>query len=70
MKAIIANKTLFMKNIINLCVHMGAGVRVLFIEWTKFCVPDSDKDAEGMSGKVLFDVGNLYCGETPVGIRF
>ena len=38
----------------------GADALALITEWTEFRVPDWDKVAEAMNGKVLFDGRNLY----------
>jgi len=48
----------------------GADALALITEWTEFRVPDWDKVAEVMNGKVLFDGRNLYRRETLAEIGF
>src|SRR6056300_667541 len=48
----------------------GADALALITEWTEFRVPDWDKVAEAMNGKVLFDGRNLYRRETLAEIGF
>jgi len=48
----------------------GADGLALITEWTEFRVPDWDKVAEAMNGKVLFDGRNLYRRETLAEIGF
>ena len=48
----------------------GADALALITEWTEFRVPDWDKVAETMNGKVLFDGRNLYRRETLAEIGF
>ena len=47
-----------------------ADALALITEWTEFRVPDWDKVAEAMNGKVLFDGRNLYRRETLAEIGF
>jgi UDPglucose 6-dehydrogenase len=48
----------------------GAGALAMITEWTEFHVPDKDKVAETMNGKVLFYGRNLYHRETLAEIGF
>ena len=48
----------------------GADALMLITEWAEFKVPDWDKVAEAMNGKVLFDGRNLYRRETLAEIGF
>jgi UDPglucose 6-dehydrogenase len=48
----------------------GADALALITEWTEFRVPDWNKVAEAMNGKVLFDGRNLYRRETLAEIGF
>ena len=48
----------------------GADALALITKWTEFRVPDWDKVAEAMNGKVLFDGRNLYRRETLAEIGF
>ena len=48
----------------------GADALALITEWTEFRVPDWDKVADAMNGKVLFDGCNLYRREILAEIGF